>query len=321
MISSSFAEKNGAFVPVSSDSLEKTFKSSKLVWVDFEPVSSKDIEFVEKFVNLHPLTVEAIFAQNKRPKYQEFDEYVFLVFYGVEFNNGKVTPLEFDVVLGKNFLFSFHSKPIESIKSVVKDISENKLSLKKGPDYLLYSLLDTIIDNLYLVVDRLNGLIDEAEDEIFSGAPNSKFLRKLFRLKRNVVSFRKIIFPQRETLGFLYKREGNFVDKADSIYFRDLSDHIITLSEFIDNQRDMVSDAFDAYLSVISNRLNEIMKVLTIIATIILPMSLVAGYFGMNVEFFEYGVFGKEGTQLLALVLILLIAVVMLYWFRKKKWI
>lgn len=321
MFSFVLAEKNGELVELSLHNLETLFGFSGLAWIDFENPSESDLLSLKKFVSLHPLTIEDILKSNKRPKINDFDDYLFLVVHLVGFENGKIFSTEIDFVLGKNFVFSFHLKPLKNLFEIKKELVSNPVLFRKGSGFLLYYVLDSFIDGLFLIVDKLTEGIDVVENEIFSSSFDSRTLAKLFRLKRNVVLFRKFVSPQREIMSFLYHHENGFIDKDKSVYFRDLFDNLVRIVEFIDTTRDMVSDAFDAYLSVVSNRLNEIMKVLTIIATVILPMTLVTGFYGMNVEFLEYGVFGKTGTYFFALGFIFLIGFLMLFWFKKNKWI
>ncbi len=321
MFSFALAEKAGELHSVSVDKLEGAFSSSRLCWVDFEAPVLSDLAFVKKLVSLHPLTEDGILNVNKRAKFEEFEDYLFLVFHAVVFEGGKITPLEFDVILGKNFIFTFHNKPIKNIENVKSEVLKNLDVLRKGASFVLYLFLDSIVSDLFEVVDQISEHVDSVENEVFASAGDSRLLKKLFRLKRNVLIFRKVVSPQRDVMNFLYHHDSRFIEADKLVYFRDLHDSLVRVSEFIDTTRDMISDAFDAYLSVVSNKLNEIMKVLTIIATIILPMTLVTGFYGMNVHFLEYNYFGESGTQFFALFLILVIGLSMFFWFKKKKWV
>ena len=169
-------------------------------------------------------------------------------------------------------------------------------------------------------MDKMAEELDALESEIFSN-PNKKTLNKLFRLKRNLIQLRKTVNAQRDILLFLGRQESEFILQEHRVYFRDVYEHLVRVSDSVDTYREIISDSMDAYLSVISNRLNEVMKVLTIIATIILPMSLVAAFYGMNVNFPEYVIFGKEGSYFFALAVMASIAALMLLWFRSKKWL
>lgn len=320
MLSFAFAEKKGAFEAVSLEKVESLFNSTKLLWLDFEAPSTEDLSFVKKLVSLHPLTIQSIFRQNKRSKIHEFEDYLFMVLHPVDFDSGKVIPIELDFVFGKNFLFSFHSKPMKVVSHAKNSLSKNSLSFKHFPSDVLYIVLEALVEGMFDVSDRISESADKIEEEILT-SKDKKILSRLFRLKRTIMVFRKIVSPQREVFNFLYHHDNSFIDSSKSIYFRDLYDKLMRISEFIDSSRDLVSDSFDAYLSVVSNRLNEVMKFLAIIATVILPMSLVAGFYGMNVRFFEYSVFGEAGTQFFAVFLMAMIAAIMVYWFRRMGWV
>lgn len=320
MISFAVIEKNGLLEKITLQELEKHFHSSKFVWVDFENPSNDDLSLVNRLVPLHPLTVEGIISLNRRAKVREFDEYLFIVAHSALYDGLKIKPIELDIVAGRNFLISFHKQPLEGISEAEKEVLKKPDLAKKNPSHVLYLLLESTTESLFSAAEDITEAVEKLEDDILSH-PNKKVLAKLFSLKKNVVALRKVVLPQREVLNFLYHHQNSFIDKSRAVYFRDLYDNLVRVSEFIETSREIISDSFDAYLSVVSNRLNEIMKVLTIISTIILPMGLVVGYYGMNVSFAEYGIFGQQGTQFFALGLVFLIAVSMLFWFRSKKWL
>mgnify|MGYP001596157474 CR=1 FL=1 len=320
MISFAFVGKNSGFsVYDKSPPLEEILQS-KAVWIDFEKPSSEEIEFVQKIVKLHPLTVSDIFDNIKRPKAQLFSDYIFLIMHDVEFDGARILPTEIDLIVGKNFVLSFHSKPVNSIKKARDFVSKDERSFAKDSGRMLHTIVNSIVDNYFPVLDKVSESVEAVEAEVFSNA-TTKTLNKLFKLKKNLASFRRVEFPQREVVNFLYHHENGFIKKETSVYFRDIYDNLLIISEFVDTSRELISDAFDAYLSVISNRLNEIMKVLTIISTVILPLTLISGYYGMNVSFAEYGFFGQDGTQFFAIFLMAIITLILLFWFRKKAWL
>ncbi|MDO8633843.1 MAG: magnesium/cobalt transporter CorA [archaeon] len=320
MLSFALVEQNGGF-----SVFEKTLPSleelsgSKAVWIDFEKPSKGEIEFVQGIVKLHPLTVSDIFDNIKRPKAQVFSDYIFLIMHDVEFDGVRIVPTEVDFVVGKNFVLSFHSKSVNSIKKAMDFVVKDGHSFAKDSGRILHNIVNSIVDNYFPVLDKVSESVESVEAEVFSNA-TTKTLNKLFKLKKTLASFRRIEVPQREVVNFLYHHENGFIKKETTLYFRDIYDNLLIVSEFVDTSRELISDAFDAYLSVISNRLNEIMKVLTIISTIILPLTLIVGFYGMNVSFLEYDFFGERGAYFFAIFLMLVVAVIMAAWFKKRDW-
>lgn len=319
MISFALAEKNGVLSLYEQPPSIEEISQSKSFWVDFEKPSKEEIEFVRQIVNLHPLTITDIFDNIKRPKAQQFSDYIFIIMHDIEFDGSRIISTELDFVIGKGFVFSFHAKPVNSIKNAKDFIINDQKSFAKDSGRILHKILNSIVDNYFPVLDRVSESVESVEAEVFSNA-TTKTLGRLFKLKKNLASFRRVSFPQREVVNFLYHHDNGVIKKDTTVYFRDIYDNLLIVSEFVDTSRELISDAFDAYLSVISNRLNEIMKVLTIISTMILPLTLIAGFYGMNVSFMEYDLFGERGTYYFALLLMVVTSVIMVAWFKKKQW-
>ena len=320
MISSIYQIGSGKFRRLKENDIETAVHERGFLWIDVEGNSKDDFTSLKKLFRLHPITLENLVAINKRPKAEEYPEYLFLIVHPVTYDNGKIKISELDLVLGSNYLLTARQSHVNAVSQISENLSKDPVYFDKGPAFLTYSIVDRVIDNYFPAMERMAEELDALETEIFSN-PDKKTLNKLFRLKRNMIQFRKTVLAQRETLHFLGRQESELVPSEHRIYFRDTYEHLIRVSDSIDTYREVVSDSMDAYLSVISNRLNEVMKVLTIIATIILPMSLIAGFYGMNVDFPEYGLFGKSGAYFFAMGIMLTIAAVMLFWFRKKGWI
>jgi len=320
MISSISQIGAGKLRRIKEADMEVAVHERGFLWVDVEGGSKDDLIGMKKLFRLHPITIENLVAFNQRPKAEEYPEYLFLIVHPVSYDNGKVKISELDFVLGSNYLITARQGAVPALSGISENLSKDPAYFDKGPAFLAYSIIDGVIDNYFPAMERMAEELDALETEIFSN-PSKKTLNKLFRLKRNLVQFRKTVLAQRETLHFLGRQESDLIPSEHRIYFRDTYEHLIRVSDSIDTYREVVSDSMDAYLSMISNRLNEVMKVLTIIATIILPMSLIAGFYGMNVDFPEYALFGKSGSYFFAMGIMLAIAIVMLLWFRKKAWI
>jgi magnesium transporter len=319
MIASILSISNGKLRKFKASELESAVHEKGFLWIDVEGNNKADFDILKELFHLHPLTIENLVSFNQRPKAEEYPEYIFLILHPVTYATGKLEISEIDFILGHNYLITSRLGSTDNISVVSEKISKDPMYFSKGPSFLLYSIIDAIVDDYFPPLEKMAEELDALETEIFSN-PSKKTLNKLFRLKRNTIQLRKTVNAQRDMIIFLSRQESDFVLPEHRVYFRDVYEHLVRVSDSIDTYREIISDSMDAYLSVISNRLNEVMKVLTIIATIILPMSLVAGFYGMNVDFPEYGIFGKPGLYFFALGLMLTIVISMLFWFRKKGW-
>jgi magnesium transporter len=225
--------------------------------------------------------------------------------------------IELDYVIGDNFLITNHKKEIESYNILKNDKERLGNLFRKGNVFLFHKLLDLEVDNYFPVLEKIDDLIETIEEEVTKN-PNPKLLKQILKLKRKIVSVKKITLPQREKISFLAKNNYKYITKKAIPYFRDVYDHSIKVSDTIDNYREAVGNTFDAYMSAISNNMNEVMKVLSIIATIALPLTVISGIYGTNFtnlpgSSFVYGfwimIFGM-----------VLLSVFMIYHFKKKKW-
>ena len=316
MIKSIFVLEGGKVKDITSAQLQSR-KSKGFVWVDIEAPSEDDFEYLNGIFPLHPLACEASLSKNSRPRVTEFDEHLFVVFHE-PFKGGKhVSFLQLDFFLGANFLVTTHSKSLVSIDTIKKNFETNPKLFKKGPSFITYYLLDHIVDNYFPIMDEIDQMLDEVEDIVFIN--NSKgVLNQIFSLRRYVLELRKKVIPEREVLSTLAKFDSKFIDQPSIIYFRDIYDHLIRISEMVDSYRDLLTSVLDIYISTQSKKLNEVMKVLTIIATIFIPLTFVTGLYGMNFRLmpeitWEYG-------YPAALLLMALMAIVMIVYFKKKRW-
>lgn len=315
----SYGEREN-LISVSKDELEKTLHKQQFVWVDLEKPTQEDLDFLNKLINLHPLSIEETLASNKRQKFREFPEYVFLVFHESLFDGTKFSEVELDVFLGKNFVITAYAEKSKSLEELKARYKKQPRLFEKGSVFFLYLLFDSIVENYFPIIEKLSDSVEKVETEIFSKA-DKKTLSRLFTLKKNLLKMRRKINPQRDIITKLASSGSEFISSEYILYFKGIEDRLIRISEIIDTYREIVADARDAHLSMISNKLSEIMKLLTIIATIILPLTLVTGFYGMNVSFVEYDLFGQRGTYLFALAVIAIIATTMIYYFKKNGWI
>lgn len=294
-------------------------KDENLVWVELENPTKDELKFAKETFGLHPLTVEDCVNTNARPKIDQFPSYLFLILHAAGFNEAtsKVKTLELNICVGKNFLLTVHMDPIPSLKTAWERTEKNVSIMGQGSDNLLYQVIDSLVDNYFPVIDMLDSRVDKIESEVFSN-PSEDTLEQIFSLKNDVLFLRRAISPQRETINLLAKGDHTFINPGTGIYFRDIGDNLMFILDTIETYRDTLTGALDAYLSNITNKTNEIMKTLTVIATIMMPLTLITGIYGMNFRnmpelSWKFGYMGAYG-------LMAMVAIGMLIYFRKNKW-
>lgn len=293
-----------------------------MIWVDVNGLNNSTLiqEIAERF-KLHPLTVEDILTVDQRPKVEEFDDYTFIelkaLIWHAHHNHFNVRPLS--IVLGESFVLSFHEGASSLFNGIHTRIASNpnQRLRQQGGDYLVYRLIDAVVDEYFLILEALSDKIEKLEDLIVS-EPTQQNARTIYRLKRKLLVMRKVTWPVREALGHLMHAEDTFITKFTSVYLRDVYDHTVQVIDTIDTFRDMLASLLDMYLSSLTNRMNEIMKTLTIITTIFIPITAIASIYGMN--FTEIPGLRWEYGYITALAAMACMAVGMLIYFKKKKW-
>jgi len=302
--------------------------ASGLLWVDFcETPPEQDAPILLNTFGFHPLAVDDALQQTHVPKVDDWGQYLYIALHAIAFDRNAqdgdhVDTLEVDVFLGKNYIVTHHDQPIAAIDRVWAACQRDERHLKGGADHLLYELADGIVADYMTVVDEMDDAIDQIEDEVFA-RPTPETSERIFRLKRAVLHLRRIVSPQREVLNKLARDDYPVIDARDRVYFRDVYDHLVRLYDIVESLRDLVGGALDTYLSVINNRMNEIMKTLTVVTTLFMPISFAAGFFGMN--FFQpveepLKVWSSSPVFLLALLVMFLTPVSMYLWIRRKGW-
>lgn len=289
---------------------------NKPKWLDITNLTEDEKESIQKFFNLHPLTSEDLLNSNVRIKIEEFPEYLFFVFYGVR-TSKSLDLIELDFILGDDFLITNHKIEISSFQNLKSDDKRLESIFAKGLDFLFHKLLDLEIDNFFPALENIDDMIEELEEEI-TKKPRPELLSEILKLKRKIVSIKRVALPQREKISFLAKNEYKSISKKSIPYFRDVYDHAIRVSDTIDNYREAIGSTFDAYMSSVSNNMNEVMKVLSIIATIALPLTVISGIYGTNFEVLP-GQHIQFGFWLM-IILMLMVAGTMVYMFRKRGW-
>ena len=226
---------------------------------------------------------------------------------------------QISIIFGADFVISFQEKEGDVFDAIRERLRSNKGRIRKlGTDYLAYSLIDAIVDNYFTILENLGEAIEEIEDRLVTN-PTSETLQTIHDLKREMIFLRKSVWPLREVINRLERSESALINKSTFVYLRDVYDHTIQVMDAVETFRDMLSGMLDIYLSSVSNRMNEVMKVLTVIATIFIPLTFVAGIYGMNFRYMPE--LGQTWSYPAVLILMLVVALLMVVYFRRKKWI
>jgi magnesium transporter len=304
-----------------------------ILWIDLEdPNEAEEETLLVSMFCFHDLAIED--CQNGKedeghlPKVEDFGEYLFVIFNPVEGIQGppdengnkafKIVTSQLSAFLTNRLLVTHHYKPLRSITNAVQLLTKNPQVLGRGPDFMFHIIIDDIVDNYTPILDTLDSMVDDMEEEVFHSA-TPKTMMRILQLKRNIMTIRRVAVYQREMLSRLSRGEFSLITLDEMSYYRNVYDHLVRMTDLADSYRDMVSSLLDAYLSVTSNNLNQVMKVLTIISTIFLPLSVITGFFGMNFKFLPIA--DWEHGVLLTVVFMAAVAFGMLWFFKRNRWI
>jgi len=293
-----------------------------VTWINVDGVY--DANIIDKIgtrYGIHPLTLEDIVAIVQRPKMEEYDNYLFVVLKMITYNDKEkaIETEQVSVLLGENFVISFQEREGDVFNFIRDRIRNSKGRIRKmKADFLAYSLIDAIVDHYFLVLEKIGEQVERLEEDLIS-EPKQETQHAIHNLKRETLFLRKSVWPLREVINNLLRGESSLIHKSTGIYLRDLYDHTIQIIDTIETLRDMASGMLDLYLSTLSNKMNEVMKVLTIIATIFIPITFIAGIYGMNFENMpelklSWGYMGVW-------VIFIIIVIFMLGYFKRKKWL
>ncbi len=298
------------------------FKETPTVtWINVEGVHDAEvIGRIGQCFGIHSLILEDIMTTAQRPKMEDTGGYIYIVLRMLSFHarRREVQSEQVSLILGPNFVISFQEAGGDVFDPVRERIRTGKGRVRKmGPDYLAYSLIDAVVDNYFIILENLGERVEALEEELISD-PKRETLHALHVLKREMIYLRKSVWPLREVISGLERAESGLIKEPTGIFFRDVYDHTIQVIDTVETYRDMLSGMLDIYLSSISNRMNEVMKVLTIIATIFIPLTFLAGVYGMNFKFmpeleWRWGYFA-------ILAVMVAVGVLMIFFFRRKKW-
>lgn len=299
------------------------FKDKPTVtWINIEGIHELQvIEEIGEHFNIHPLVLEDILNTGHRPKVEDFGDYIFIILKMLRCDekDNEIEAEQLSIVLGSNFVISFRESGGDVFDPIRERIRDAKGRLRKtGADYLAYCIVDAVVDGYFMILEKLGEDIDSLEEESVT-EPTQETLRRIHTLKREMVFLRKSVWPLRELISTLERGDSSLIHESTGIYFRDVYDHTIQVMDTVESFRDMLSGMHDTYLSNVSNRMNAVMKVLTIIATIFIPLTFVAGIYGMNFKFMPELEWRWGYSLVLAVMAV--IAVSMVIYFRKRKWL
>ena len=293
-----------------------------VTWINVDGLHQLDLlEKTGQHFGFHPLVLEDILNTDHRPKMEDFGDYVYVVLKMIHYDDKKheIDTEQVSLILGPNFVISFQERAGDIFNPVRERIRSAKGRIRKtGSDYLAYTLLDAVVDNYFLVLEKLGERIDDLEQRLVT-QPTRQTPALLHHLKRELIFLRKSIWPLRELIGGLDRGESSLITQPTNVYLRDVYDHTIQVIDTVETYRDMLSGMMDIYLSSISNRMNEVMKVLTIIATIFIPLTFIVGVYGMNFKYipeleWRWGYFATWSAMIL-------LAGSMLLIFKRRKWL
>ncbi|MFH0872788.1 MAG: magnesium/cobalt transporter CorA [bacterium] len=300
-----------------------SFKDRPTVtWINIDGVHQ--IEILEELGNcygFHHLVLEDILNTDQRPKMEDYGSYLYTVLKMITFDEQtqEIATEQVSLILGSNLVISFQEKDGDVFRPIKERIKSGKGRIRKmGADYLAYSLIDSIIDRYFIILEKLGEKVEDLQDELIA-RPTSETLQALHELKREMLLLRKSVWPLREVINSLERGDSPLIKEPTRVYLRDVYDHTIQVIDTIETFRDMLSGMLDIYLSSISNKTNEVMKVLTIIATIFMPLTFLAGVYGMNFKFMPE--LERQWGYPVILLIMLVVGLAMVFYFKRKKWL
>lgn len=297
---------------------QKQFK--KYIWLDIEKPTKEDIALLDKKFNFHHLALEDCLSDIQRPKVDEYDDHIFMVFHlpkhQKEFH--RTTSYEIDVFVGKSYIITVHKEKIKPLDEVFAEVDTNKSLQTNTPSLLLYELLDKTFNYCFPMLDKISEKLNQAEDELYKNH-SREILERISYLERDIINFRRIINPQRYVIKDLENMKSKYLDKETDIYFGDIADKIERIWDLLDNYREVSEVLQHTSESILTHRLNEIIKILTIFSVIMLPLTVITGFYGMNVKGLPFAEHGMASWIVAGFLLV--VVALMLGWFARKKWI
>jgi magnesium transporter len=297
------------------------------IWVNIDGLHDTDlITKIGSHYGIHPLVLEDIVNTTQRPKFEDFEDYIYAVVKALHYEEKKqeIWIEQVSIIFGKDYIISFQEEPGDVFDPIRESIRKcSGRTSKSGPDYLSYRLMDALVDDYFVMIEKIGGKIEEMEESLIN-APTMEMVHMMHHLKREMLFMRKAVWPLREVVGGFERSESTLIDKKTSPFIRDLHDHTAQVIDTIETFREMTTSMTDLYLTSMNNKMNQVMKVLTIIATIFMPLSFFASVYGMNfdttVPYNMPELHAPYGYPVFILSMLVL-SLIMLYWFRWKKWL
>jgi magnesium transporter len=318
-----FAHANGKTSP--ADRVDPQWLapgSGVLIWVDLmNPSPEEGRPILSDVFHFHDLAVEDALSDLQFPKVESYGDYLYLILHRIDFNAPEhcFKTHDVDFFLSHNYLVTIHSGDSRSIEQISTVCARNSMALGEGPSALMHRIVDAMVDNYRPEIEELSERLDALEEHVFDGG-TANLAKDILDFKKDVASLRRVVQPQRDVVGRLARREFPFIDEPISYRFRDVHDHLVRIADESMFFQDRITSLLDANLAIVSNQLNAIMKILTVIATIFMPLTFITGLYGMNVDLPHFGVGGVTMFWVLMGVMIGIVGV-MLFYFRKRGWI
>jgi magnesium transporter len=308
-----------------TDVRKELINPESLIWVDLNDESIVETRHIltDEF-KFHPLSVDDALVETHIPKIDDWIDYLYLALIAVKPDQNLEDldkSLEMDVFLGKNYIVTYHPEEIHALDLVWANVQRNDRKFLHGSNYILYHIMDELANDYMAMIDKIDMDVETIEDKVMEKSDNS-LLQQIFSIKRNLLNLRRIIAPQREVLNKLSRGDFEVIGQKERMYYRDVYDHLVRIHDITESLRDLVTGALDTYLSVVNNRLNDIMKTLTTITTIFMPLSFLTGFFGMN--FFgpsnELNHWTGTAAFYIMLVVFICLPLGMYLWMRRRRW-
>lgn len=295
-------------------------KTGTYLWVDLQAPTPEEADVLSRLFNFHPLAVEDCWHEPQHSKVDDYGEYIFMVVHGVRYDaqNDDFSTHELNIFLGASFLVTFHTYHSRSIDAVKDNVRRHPNAMGRGMDFVLHQIVDRVIDNYFPKLEIIESKIDDLETELVTDV-RPELLTRIFDLRRTVAHLKRVATQEREVLIQMSRGDFPFVSERAQVYFKDIYDHLYRIVEGTDNHRETLNVMVQVYVSMISNQLNHTMRVLTLIATIMLPLTVITGIYGMNFDFMPE-LHWKFGYPLV-LLLMLVVSIVMISYFRRRKWL
>ncbi len=288
-------------------------------WVDLDNPTDEEAYILTSDFEFHPLIIEDVIVETGLPKLDVFENYLFLVFHTIFYKSeGELGTKEIDLFFGKNYVVTVHTDDFPVLKSIRSRCLRDERVLSRGSDFTMHTILDYIVDEFVEVRKSVQKFIDNLEEDVFSEQEDSTVLKRIFELKEDIAALTRLASAQRQILSRFSLGEYRLVGEDSTVYFRDIYDHLNGIVETAQNFNDILSNILSVYLSVASNKTNEIMKTLTIFTVILLPLSVISGIYGMNLDFPEKSI---PGSYFMVLGLMAVIIISLLFFFKKKDWL